>query len=349
MINIYLNDMAASVREGGTILDACRTAGVNIPTFCHDDRLKPEACCRICVVEVEGSKKLLPACATLAAPDMRVWTHSPKVMKMRKILLEVMLSDHDITCLQCEKAGDCRLQDYAYEYDVDVERIKGRKKASGDEPLNKFFTIDHSKCILCGKCTRLCNELQTNGVWVMANRGFQTEVTTAFGIDMEEAGCVHCGNCVSVCPVGALKPKAENKFRMWETRKVRTTCAYCGVGCQLDLLVKGDRVVGVEPANGKANEGLACVKGKFGFDFINHPARLKTPLIRDESGSLREASWDEALSRVTDKFKEIKSAYGSDAVAGFASARATNEENYLFMKFMRAVVGTNNADHCARL
>ena len=349
MINIYINGNEISASEGMTILEVCREAGVSIPTFCHDERLQPEACCRICVVEVEGSPKLVPACATLIAPDMKVTTHSPKVVGLRKILLETMLSDHDISCLKCEKAGACLLQDYAYEYDVDVEKIKGRKKDIGHVAENKFFAHDPGKCILCGKCVRLCKELQVNHVWAMANRGFKTEVNTPFGIEMEEAGCVHCGNCVSVCPVGALTPKAENKFRAWETRKVRTTCAYCGVGCQLDLIVKGDKVVGVEPADGKTNEGLLCVKGKFGFDFINHPDRLTEPMVRGEDGKLRKAGWDEALGIIADKIKEIKAESGPDAIMGLSSARTTNEDNYLFAKFMRAAVGTNNVDHCARL
>lgn len=349
MINIFINGSELPVAEGATILEACKGAGIRIPTFCYDERLKAEGSCRICVVEVEGAPKLMPSCSTLAAPGMRVLTHSPKVVKLRKKLLELMLSNHDIACLQCEKAGNCLLQDYAYEYEVDIERMKGRKKTAEYAPSNKFFSLDQSKCILCGKCARTCSQLQANDVWAMAGRGFETEVSTPFGIDMEEAGCVHCGNCVSVCPVGALKPKTSHKFRAWETQKVRSTCPYCGVGCQIDLLVKEGKVVGVEPANGKSNNGLLCVKGKFAFDFINHKGRLTEPLIRGEDGCLHAATWDEALSLVADKTKEIRAEYGAGAIMGLSSARVTNEENYLFMKYMRAAVGTNNVDHCARL
>ena len=349
MINLHVNDIALSVPEGKTILEACKDAGISIPAFCYDERLQAEASCRICVVEVAGTAKLWPACATFVTEGMRIETHSPRVVGLRKQLLETMLSNHDIACLQCEKAGACLLQDYAYEYDVDIEKMTGRKKAADYTVANKFFSIDQSKCILCGKCVRTCSHLQTNSVWAMANRGFETEVTTPFGIDMEDAGCVHCGNCVSICPVGALMPKSEHKFRAWETHRVRTTCGYCGVGCQMDLMVKDDKVVGVQPAPGKLNEGLLCVKGKFAFDFINHPSRLKEPLVRAEDGSLRPASWDEALGIVADKIKEIKQSSGPDAIMGLASARASIEDNYLFAKFMRAAVGTNNVDHCARL
>jgi formate dehydrogenase major subunit len=349
LININLNGSEISVQEGKTILEICVDNGVSIPTFCYDERLKAEGSCRICIVEVEGAPKPLPSCSTIAAPNMVIRTHSPRIIKLRKQLLEAMLSNHDISCLQCEKAGKCLLQDYACEYGVDTEKLKGRKKASDHVTSNKFFYLDQSKCILCGKCARVCSQLQGNSVWAMSNRGFETEVTTPFGIDMEEVGCVHCGNCVSGCPVGALMPKTGQKFRTWETRKVRTTCAYCGVGCQLDLLVKDDRVVGAEPAAGKSNEGLLCVKGKFAFDFINHPDRLTQPLVRGEDGSLHPASWDEALSLVAAKTKQIIDESGADAIAGLSSARVTNEENYLFMKYMRAAVGTNNVDHCARL
>ena len=350
MINISLNDQELSVKEGQTILEVCRDAGINIPVFCYDERLKAEGSCRICMVEVGDSGKLLPACSTLIAPDMKIKTHSPKVISMRRHLLETMLSNHDIACLVCEKAGFCLLQDYAYEYGIDVEKHQGRKRPPDYVTSNKFFSLNQSKCILCGKCVRICTQLQGNSVWAMSERGFETEVNTPFGIDMEEAGCVSCGNCVSNCPVGALMPKfTGEKFRAWEVERTQTTCPYCGVGCQFNLLTKDGKVVGVEPVKGGVNNGLLCVKGKFAYHFINHGARLTEPLIRDEKGCLVPATWEEALDRIAAKIESVKTQFGPDAIAGFASARATNEDNYLFMKLMRAAVGTNNIDHCARL
>ena len=349
MINVYINDNKISVGEGGTILDACRLAGVNIPTFCYDERLRVEGSCRICVVEVEGSPRLLPSCATLVSEGMKVKTHSPMVVKMRRRLLETMLSNHDITCLQCEKAGDCRLQDYAYEYDIDVEKYNGGKRPADFVSSNKFFYLDQSKCILCGKCVRICNQLQGNNVWAMANRGFETEVNTPFEIEMEPGGCVSCGNCVSNCPVGALMPKfGGEKFRTWELTKTRTTCPYCGVGCQLNLLTKDGKVVGAQPVKDAVNDGLLCVKGKFAYNFINSPDRLKTPLIK-KLGKFTEATWDEAYALIKEKIGAVKDSYGADSIGVLSSARITNEENYLTQKLARVAIGTNNIDHCARL
>lgn len=348
MVNIRINGKDISVPKDYTILKACKSIGINIPTFCHDERLVPHAACRICVVELVGAKNLPTSCSTPVAEGMEIYTHSEKVIDARREVLGLILSDHPMDCLTCEKSGNCKLQNYCYEYGVKEVNYEGEKKKFTIDDSNPFYYSDQNKCIMCGKCVRVCSELQCTKAIAFSERGFKTRISTSFNKELENSECVSCGNCVSVCPVGALIPKSKEKFRLWETKKVRTTCSYCGVGCQMDLLVKDDKVVGVEPANGPSNKGLLCVKGKFGYKFINHPDRLKTPLIK-KNGKFEEATWEEAYRLIASKANDIKGKFGSDSFAGFTSARCTNEENYLFQKLFRAVIGTNNIDHCARL
>lgn len=348
MIDFIINGQSVQEEEGTTILQAAQKYGMNIPTFCYDQRLVPHGACRICVVEVEGMKNLVSACSTPIHKDMVIHTHSEKVIETRREILTLLISNHPLDCLTCEKSGACKLQDYCYEYDVKEDIYGGEKHQFPIDDTNPFFYNDQNKCILCGKCVRVCNELQCSGAMAHTERGFKTHVGTPFEMGLAYSNCVSCGNCVSVCPVGALMPKSKEKFRHWEIKKVRTTCSYCGVGCQIHLLVKGNKVVGVEPAEGQPNEGLLCVKGKFGYNFINHPDRLKTPLIR-KNGRLMKATWKEAYDLICSKIHEVKENWGPDALAGLTSARCTNEENYLFQKLFRGVIGTNNIDHCARL
>lgn len=348
MVNITINKRQYEASEGKTILEVCREIGIEIPTLCHDDRLEPHAACRLCVVEIEGRRNLMTACSTKVEQGMVIETHSEKVVKSRKDILDLMITNHPLDCLTCKKSGDCGLQKYCYEYGITEGSFKGAKKDYPIDDSNHFYISDQNKCILCGKCVRVCSELQGTNAIGLSDRGFVTKVATPFDEGLLKSTCVSCGNCVSVCPVGALEPKSRERFRLWETRKVRTTCSYCGVGCQLELLVKGQKVVGVEPAKGPSNNGLLCVKGKFAYSFINHPDRLKTPLIK-KNGKFEEATWEEAYELITDKISRAKEEHGSDALAGLTSARCSNEENYLFQKLFRAVIGTNNIDHCARL
>ena len=379
MITVTVNKRKVQVPEGATILSAARLLGIDIPTFCNDDRLRfvnkaftlktgcpgkqGDGCyeaplvqrcaesgdCKICSIEVDGVDGLPTACSSACGDGMVIWTESPAVVKARKEILLRKLSQHPMDCLNCGKLGECRLQRYCEKYAIEKALYTVPYDHQPIDDSNGFYFAEMDKCISCGRCVRVCRYLMGVGAITMAQYGHTARVMPANGANLKESACVHCGNCISVCPVGALMPKFENKFRAWEIRKVRTTCAYCGVGCQLDLLVKDDRVVGVQPADGKANEGLLCVKGKFAFDFINHPARLTEPLVRDDDGFLRPVAWDVALDKIVDTIKTLREEFGPDAIAGFSSARATNEENYLFMKFMRAAVGTNNVDHCARL
>lgn len=348
MAEITINAKKYQVNSGITILEACNRLGISIPTLCHDDRLEPYAACRLCVVEVKGKKNLQTSCSTKIRDGMVVETHNKRVINARKEVLDLLFSNHPEDCLTCEKAGGCKLQDYCYEYGVEEGTYVGEKKDYHIDDSNPFYTYDPNKCILCGKCVRVCDELQCTNAIGLGNRGFDSKVVTPFDLGLATSNCVSCGNCVAVCPVGALTPKKKEKYRTWEIRKVKTTCSYCGVGCQIELLVKGDKVVGVEPARGTPNDGLLCVKGRFGYSFINHSDRLKTPLIK-RNGEFEEATWEEAYDLIIDKISEIKEEYGSESFAGLTSARCTNEENYLFQKMFRALIGTNNVDHCARL
>lgn len=347
-MKITINGRTFTANEGETLLDVCKREGITVPTFCFDERLKPDGSCRMCVVEDKWGN-LVTSCSTLAKEGMEIQTHSEKVVQSRKKNLDLLFSNHPKDCLTCDASGRCKLQDYCYEYGIkDGSYRAGEQKALEKDTSNRFYDYDPNKCILCGKCYRVCNELQCTDAIGLSNRGFYTKVSTPNEEGLRESRCVSCGNCVAVCPTGALVPKGKN-FQYFETKRTRTTCSYCGVGCQIEVLTKGKEIVGVEPHFGaKANDGLLCVKGRFSWHFIQHRDRIKTPLIK-EDGVFRIASWDEALDLIASKMTSIKEESGPDAIGGFASARCTNEDNYLFQKLLRAGIGTNNVDHCARL
>ncbi|KNF07278.1 formate dehydrogenase H [Gottschalkia purinilytica] len=348
MVNIVINGKQYEVHEDITVLQACKENGIDIPTLCYDERLEPDSSCRLCVVEVEGKRNLITSCSLKVEDGMNIETHSKKVIKARKDILDLLFSNHPNDCLTCEKSGNCKLQNYCYDYNVKAGSYKGEKRNLPIDDSNHFYYHDPNKCILCGKCVRVCSDLQGTSAIGLNERGFRTHVGTPSKNGLEDSDCVSCGNCVSACPVGALMPKSRESFREWETKSTLTTCPYCGVGCQLELITKGNQVVDSKPYKGPSNNGLLCVKGKFGYPFINHPDRLKTPLIK-KNGKFEEASWEEALNLIVSKIKETKEKYGANALGGFTSARCTNEENYLFQKLFRAAIGTNNIDHCARL
>ena len=348
-VTLTIDGQTVRVPPGATILEAASSLGIEIPQLCYLEGLSPFSGCRLCLVEVEGARTLVPACSHPVKEGIIVRTTSERVLHARRLVLELLLSDHPQDCLTCERNGACKLQDYAYQYGLSTIRFAGERHHYPLDERNPFIIIDYNKCILCGRCVRICEEVQGRAVIDFSYRGFATKVTTPFERPLTETNCEFCGQCVAVCPTGALTEKARRfKGREWELRKVTTVCPFCGVGCQLDLNIKDGKVVRVTSTQGAVNGRNLCVKGRFGFEFIHREDRLKRPLVRRGEGSV-EVSWDEALDLIARRLTEIKERYGPDAIAGLSSAKCTNEENYLFQKFMRAAIGTNNVDHCARL
>jgi formate dehydrogenase alpha subunit len=353
-VKLDIDGREVTVAEGTTILEAAKTIGIEIPRLCYMEGLKPVADCRLCVVEVGGARNLVTSCAAAVTEGMVVQTKTERVLKARKLAIELLLSDHPYDCMTCEKSGACELEKYAYELGVTKPRFQGEKHSYPIDDSNPFYIRDYNKCILCERCVQACRDVQFVEAIDFINRGFDTKVAVPFDRTMLESTCIFCGQCVASCPVGALTEKCRSgKGREWEFTKVSTVCSYCGVGCNLELNVKDNQIVKVtSPFNSPVNQGRLCVKGRFGFDFVHHPDRLTTPLIREGEkgeGKFREAGWEEALSLVAEKFSEIKKESGSDSFAVLSSAKCTNEDNYLMQKLTRAVLGTNTIDHCARL
>lgn len=346
VVNVTINGKPTEVKNGSTILQVCRENNIYIPTACYLEDLPGDAACRLCLVEVVGAKSLASSCTMPVSEGMVIYTDSEKVIEARKTVLGLLLSNHTGDCFNCKKVAECKLRSLCEEYGVDAPFFMGENVKYEIDYSNPFFDLDRNKCILCRRCVNTCSSLQCVGAIGLSDRGFGTHVTPAMEWELSQSPCESCGNCVSNCPTGALMPKKA--VSLLDTDKVLTTCSYCGVGCQMYLVMKNGKIVDVKPARGTANKGLLCVKGKFAYNFVHHEDRLKTPLIKKD-GQFVEATWEEAYSLITSKIKETKEKHGADAIAGFSSAKCTNEENYAFQKMMRAAIGTNNVDHCARL
>jgi len=351
-MSITIDGRECTFSPGQTVYEVAKENGIYIPVLCHHGQIHPVGACRVCLVEVQGARSLVASCAIPAENNMVVETRTDRVLAARKLSVELLLTQGHHNCITCESSGDCVLQDLVYSLGIDAPRFGEPETRMELEDANEMIVRDMNKCVLCGLCVRACSEIQVNQVLDYSGRGPTASVGPAFGERYEHSDCVFCGECVRVCPVGALFEK-QGRFqgRAGDLLKVRTTCGYCGVGCQMDLNVRNGQVVKVTtPREGAPapNNGSLCIKGRFGYDFVGHRDRLKKPMVRVD-GELREVGWDEAIAYVADRLSAIRKEHGPDAIAGLASARCTNEENYLFQKLMRAVIGTNNVDHCARL
>lgn len=420
MPTLTINDQRVSAPDGATILEAARGAGVHIPTLCHHPDLSNVGACRMCVVSVEKARGVQTACTTPAAEGMVVHTNSPDAVATRKFVLEMLLSDHPNACMTCEVNGACELQDLVYDYDVPWPQHNGKRHTYPIDPdPNPFIFIDRNKCILCSRCVRACGERQNRDVWSFAQRGFQTKLVAGADQDLLDARCESCGQCVAYCPTGALFDKMSvGKGRAGQAKTVRTTCSFCGVGCNFDLHVRntstgGGKIIRVTSAADAPVNGLAlCVKGRYGYDYVHNPERLRRPLVRAKwldpaelerqvasgrwqvmevagrrsqkaengqwsmsNGQLSisddpwsastpaltidnrpltidhfiAVDWDTALDVVANKLAAEKKLHGGRSFAMLASAKCSNEENFLFAKLTRQLMTTNSIDHCARL
>lgn len=344
MANLTIDDKQVTVENNATIYDAAKAAGIKIPILCHDKKLHPFGGCRMCLVEVEQMKgRLIPACTTPVTEGMIVRTTTDEIVKARKLVLELLLLKHPIDCPVCDAAGDCDLQNLTFEYKVNTNRFVDEKFNHAIDYENPLIERDMNRCIHCGKCARICDEIVSYGAYTFINRGIEAKMGTEFDGPLN---CEFCGSCVSVCPVGALNSRPfKFKARWWALNKVKSVCSYCGTGCQLTLGVKDNKVLTtVYDENQGFHNGQLCTRGRFGYQFVNSEKRLTTPLIK-KNGALTEASWDEALALVIEELNAAKSAPAS--VAALATPRLTNEELFLFEKTFRGTLGTDNIDHSA--
>jgi formate dehydrogenase major subunit len=357
MSNIaYIDNEAFEINEGETILSFVkRVKGEDlVPTLCDAPNLDPYGACRVCSVDValvaDGPAKAQASCHTPVMPNSYIYPSSDRIQKLRKNIVELVLTDHPLDCLTCEVNNNCELQSVAAKVGVrDVRYPAGKNHLDRKKDLSHpYMTSDMSKCINCARCVRACDEVQGQFVLSMAGRGFDSHIVKGQETTFNLSDCVSCGACAQACPTSAISDVFESKSIAVD-EKVRTVCTYCGVGCNLEVSVKGGKVKSIQaPYDAAVNQGHTCLKGRFAFSFYNHGDRIKTPLIR-RNGVLEPATWEEAYAFIAKELTRIKTDFGPDYIAGVSSARCTNEENYLMQKFMRAVIGTNNIDSCARV
>ena len=357
LVTLEIDGEQVTVPSGTSLMRAAIDAGIQVPKLCATDSLEPFGSCRLCLVEIDGRKGYPASCTTPAEAGMKVRTQSPKLQQLRKGVMELYISDHPLDCLTCAANGDCELQDMAGVTGLRSVRygVGGAKggahhlDAKADES-NPYFSYDPAKCIVCNRCVRACEETQGTFALTISGRGFESRVSPGQDQPFMDSECVSCGACVQACPTATLTEKTVIQLGQPEHSKI-TTCAYCGVGCGFKAEMKGNEVVRMVPwKDGKANEGHACIKGRFAWGYATHKDRMTKPMIRKSiNDPWREVNWDEAIGYAASEFRRIQAKYGKDSIGGITSSRCTNEETYLVQKLVRAAFGNNNVDTCARV
>ncbi len=352
----YINNEPHEIEDGESILNFLKRHHTEkVPTLCDAPNLEAFGSCRVCSVDVafeqDGKTKAMASCHTPIGEGQYIYPESDNVQRLRKNIIELVLTDHPLDCLTCEVNGNCELQDVAAQVGIREVRYD-----EGDNHLDKtkdlshpYMTSDFSKCINCYRCVRACDEVQGEFVLSMAGRGFDSHIVKGANESFMDSDCVSCGACAQACPTSAISDVFQSKS-IKTAEVTRTVCTYCGVGCNLDVSTRNGEILSIQaPFDAQANGGHTCLKGRYAFKFYNHADRLRSPMIKRSNGEFEEVSWDEAYDYITDEFKRIIHESGPDAIAGISSARTPNEENYLMQKLMRAIVGTNNVDCCARV
>ena len=362
---LTIDSKEVAFSEGETLLEVAERHHKEIPTLCYDTRLEPFGGCRLCIVELEGARNPVASCTTKAAPGMVVRTATEKIEAYRKTLVELVLSENrevDVHPLRGYASGE--LASLRDRYGVCSEgtrgtgsaRLTGAMSGTSKSDDNPFILRDYELCISCYRCVRVCAEQEGDHAITVMNRGFHTQIATEFDGLLKDSACTFCGQCIQTCPTGALADKkalravpVDAVSNRAPLEKTRTICPYCGVGCSVDILTQDEKIVGIHPAmEGPANLGALCVKGQFAYDFVQHPDRLKLPLVRGEDGELHETTWDDALDRAAEGFRKTHAAHGRHSIYGIASGRAPSEAAYLMQKFIRVGFGTNYIDNCSR-